>query len=341
MRPFRDLPIARKPSPSASCRLSSRSRRHRCVAGDDVTSLPGAISMSTSSRRPPSSPTTLAPVSRSATSVWSTKSSARSDVRPNIDMVCVYDESGRIFSQFQRAEVRSVPPRGPRHTTGVPVAITAGDGRQRSCRHRVYPRQLFGLVQLDAAAVGCRASRARVRLSCRRAAYTHLQQYLSKPILDLASTLDQRRDERRLLYARSCHHRRRSRTPGRVVQYHARGHPEERHRARRAAPEIAGKQPHQGRISCDRLARAQDAAQMRCLDGCRSSARPIWIPPRSKRPWRASSATRNHKRASSKISSSSPGSLPASCSFNTKPVDLRSSWKPRWTSSGQPRRRRV
>ena len=45
------------------------------------------------------------------------------EVRPNIDMVCVYDKEGRIFSQFQRP-ASGAPPRGRRRHHRRAVAIT-------------------------------------------------------------------------------------------------------------------------------------------------------------------------------------------------------------------------
>ena len=132
IRPFRDHPIARKtltlglvPAIFAllvailasllSTYMTARSNQHADV-----------------DRRRRSSPTTPAPGSRSETSRLSTRSCRRCDVRPNIDMVCVYDETGASFSRFQRATFICPPAWPAAMPATAPVGGETGDGGQRT-----------------------------------------------------------------------------------------------------------------------------------------------------------------------------------------------------------------
>jgi signal transduction histidine kinase len=110
--------------------------------------------------------------------------------RPNIDLVCVYDKAGSAFSSFER-DGFTCPPGWPSGTpVGVPVAVkeaTAGSdpvgvvyirGNYSTLFTWMRRQSLVGLLALLCgilAAVG----------------FTHyLQRYLSTPIVDLAATLD-------------------------------------------------------------------------------------------------------------------------------------------------------
>ena len=112
------------------------------------------------------------------------------DVRPNIDMVCVYDKEGRIFSQFQRASFRC-PTTWPAPTpTGVPMAVTqamAGSEPVGTVFIRGNYSLLFNWMRRQSVV-------AFLALACGFLVAVlltqFLQQYLSKPIVDLSSTLD-------------------------------------------------------------------------------------------------------------------------------------------------------
>jgi signal transduction histidine kinase len=111
-------------------------------------------------------------------------------VRPNIDMVCVFDEAGRIFSRFERAKF-VCPEKWPATTPAtVPVAVQqamAGDKVVATVLIQGNYSGLFAWMRRQSLvaflALGCGFLVA-VLLT------QHLQRYLSKPIVDLASTLD-------------------------------------------------------------------------------------------------------------------------------------------------------
>ena len=111
-------------------------------------------------------------------------------IRPNIDMVCVYDEAGRMFSQFHRARF-VCPEKWPAATPAtVPVAVQhamAGGKVVATVLIQGNYSGLFAWMRRQSLvaflALGCGFLVA-VLLT------QHLQRYLSKPIVDLASTLD-------------------------------------------------------------------------------------------------------------------------------------------------------
>jgi signal transduction histidine kinase len=111
-------------------------------------------------------------------------------VRPNLDMVCVYDEAGRIFSRFER--VRFVCPEtwpavAPMR---VPVAV------QRAMAGNDIVGTVFIQGNYSALFTWMRRQSlvAFLALACGFLVAVlltqHLQRYLSTPIVDLASTLD-------------------------------------------------------------------------------------------------------------------------------------------------------
>jgi len=112
------------------------------------------------------------------------------DVKPNIDMVCVYDKLGRLFSRFQRSGF-TCPPAWPANTPAtVPVAIqhaTAGDEPVGTVYIRGNYSALFTWMRRQSLV----AAMALVCGILIAVLLTHyLQQYLSTPIVRLASTLD-------------------------------------------------------------------------------------------------------------------------------------------------------
>jgi signal transduction histidine kinase len=112
------------------------------------------------------------------------------EVRPNLDLVCVYDKDGRLFSDFQRGSFTcpatwpAVPP--TRVPTGVQQATVANEPVGTVFIQGNYS-ELFlwmrrqSLVALLALACGFLVA---VLLT------HHLQRYLSAPIVDLSTTLN-------------------------------------------------------------------------------------------------------------------------------------------------------
>ena len=112
------------------------------------------------------------------------------DVRPNIDMVCVYDQAGAIFSRFQRAGF-TCPPSWPSETPAtVPVAVKeamAGNHRVGTVYIRGNYVNLFNWMRQQSV-VGFLALVCGVLVAVGLTHY--VQRYLSTPIAELASTLD-------------------------------------------------------------------------------------------------------------------------------------------------------
>ena len=112
------------------------------------------------------------------------------DVRPNIDMVCVYDKAERIFSRFQRAGF-DCPPSWPAETPAtVPVAVTdamAGNKRVGTVYIRGNYTNLFNWMRQQSV-VGFLALVCGILVAVGLTHY--VQRYLSTPIVELASTLD-------------------------------------------------------------------------------------------------------------------------------------------------------
>jgi signal transduction histidine kinase/ActR/RegA family two-component response regulator len=111
-------------------------------------------------------------------------------VRPNIDMVCVYDKKGAIFSRFQRRSF-VCPQVWPAETpAAVPVAVTdamAGTDRVGTVYIRGNYSNLFNWMRQQSL-VGFLALVCGILVAV---ALTHyVQRYLSTPIVELASTLD-------------------------------------------------------------------------------------------------------------------------------------------------------
>ena len=112
------------------------------------------------------------------------------DVRPNIDMVCVYDETGAIFSHFQRRNF-VCPARWPAELPATaPVAVKeamAGNDRVGTVYIRGNYSALFNWMRQQSV-VGFLALVCGILVAV---ALTHyVQRYLSTPIVELASTLD-------------------------------------------------------------------------------------------------------------------------------------------------------
>ena len=111
-------------------------------------------------------------------------------VRPNIDMVCVYDKDGAIFSRFERANFLC-PPVSPTDTpTTVPGAITramAGNDVVGTVFIRGNYLNLFSWMRRQSV-VGVLALICGVLVAIALTQY--VQRYLSTPIVELASTLD-------------------------------------------------------------------------------------------------------------------------------------------------------
>jgi signal transduction histidine kinase/CheY-like chemotaxis protein len=112
------------------------------------------------------------------------------DVRPNIDMVCVYDQAGGLFSHFQRAGF-TCPSVWPAPTpVTVPVAVqeaTAGNQRVGTVYIRGNYLNLFNWMRQQSV-VGFLALVCGVLVAVGLTNY--VQRYLSTPIAELASTLD-------------------------------------------------------------------------------------------------------------------------------------------------------
>jgi signal transduction histidine kinase len=112
------------------------------------------------------------------------------EVRPNLDLVCVYDRDGRLFSDFQRGSF-TCPATWPAvPSTRVPTAIqqaTVANEPVGTVFIQGNYSELFlwmrrqSLVALLALACGFLVA---VLLT------HHLQRYLSAPIVDLSTTLD-------------------------------------------------------------------------------------------------------------------------------------------------------
>src|SRR5688572_5386129 len=112
------------------------------------------------------------------------------DVRPNIDMVCVYDKAGDIFSRFQRRDF-ACPPAWPAETSAaVPVGVKnamAGTDRVGTVYIRGNYSNLFNWMRQQSV-VGFLALACGILVAV---VLTHyVQRYLSTPIVELASTLD-------------------------------------------------------------------------------------------------------------------------------------------------------
>ena len=111
-------------------------------------------------------------------------------VRPNIDMVCVYDREGALFSHFERRNF-ACPAVSPADTPAtVPVAVTkamAGNDAVGTVYIRGNYSNLFtwmrrqSLVAILALICGVLVAIALTQ---------YVQRYLSAPIVQLASTLD-------------------------------------------------------------------------------------------------------------------------------------------------------
>jgi signal transduction histidine kinase/CheY-like chemotaxis protein len=112
------------------------------------------------------------------------------DVRPNIDMVCVYDRAGAIFGHFERRDF-TCPRVWPSETpVTVPVAVKdamAGTNRVGTVYIRGNYSTLFNWMRQQSV-VGSLALVCGILVAV---ALTHyVQRYLSTPIVELASTLD-------------------------------------------------------------------------------------------------------------------------------------------------------
>src|SRR5687767_5759701 len=123
MRPFRDLPIARKTltlglvpaifsllvvilASLLSTYMTARRNQH-----NDVESQATVVADNAGAGLAFGDPQVVDEIVRALR------------VRPNIDMVCVYDNAGAIFSRFERASF-TCPPRWPAATpAAVPVAV--------------------------------------------------------------------------------------------------------------------------------------------------------------------------------------------------------------------------
>ena len=112
------------------------------------------------------------------------------DVRPNIDMVCVYDKTGRVFSDFQRAGF-TCPSTWPAMTPAtVPVAV----------QHAMAGSEPVGTVFIQGNYSGLfnwmrrQTVVALLALACGFLVAVlltqYLQRYLTTPIVALADTLD-------------------------------------------------------------------------------------------------------------------------------------------------------
>jgi signal transduction histidine kinase len=112
------------------------------------------------------------------------------DVRPNIDMVCVYDKAGNLFSRFQRAGF-ACPVSWPAETpAAVPTAVkqaTAGNTPVGTVYIHGNYADLFNWMRQQSM-VGSLALICGVLVAFGLTHY--VQRYLSTPIVELASTLD-------------------------------------------------------------------------------------------------------------------------------------------------------
>jgi signal transduction histidine kinase len=112
------------------------------------------------------------------------------DVRPNIDMVCVYDKAGELFSRFQRTGF-ACPSSWPAQTPmTVPVAVQqamAGNQPVGTVYIRGNYVNLLNWMRQQSV-VGFLALVCGVLVAVGLTNY--VQRYLSTPIAELASTLD-------------------------------------------------------------------------------------------------------------------------------------------------------
>ena len=111
-------------------------------------------------------------------------------VRPNIDLVCVYEKSGAAFSNFQRKGF-VCPPAWPAETpSAVPVAVMqamAGNEPVGTVYIRGNYSNLFNWMRQQSI-VGFMALICGFLVAVGLTQY--VQRYLSTPIVELASTLD-------------------------------------------------------------------------------------------------------------------------------------------------------
>ncbi len=111
-------------------------------------------------------------------------------VRPNIDSVCVYDKAGALFSRFERDNFKC-PPAWPAATpVAVPVAVTqamAGNDPVGTVYIRGNYANLFNWMRQQSV-VGFLALICGVLVATGLTHY--VQRYLSTPIVELATTLD-------------------------------------------------------------------------------------------------------------------------------------------------------
>ena len=111
-------------------------------------------------------------------------------VRPNIDMVCVYDRGGALFSRFNRTGFHC-PARWPAETPATaPVAVKhamAGNDRVGVVYIRGNYSNLMNWMRQQSV-VGFLALMCGILVAVGLTHY--VQRYLSTPIVDLAATLD-------------------------------------------------------------------------------------------------------------------------------------------------------
>jgi signal transduction histidine kinase/ActR/RegA family two-component response regulator len=111
-------------------------------------------------------------------------------VRPNIDMVCVYDKGGALFSHFHRLQF-DCPARWPAATpAAVPTAVKqamAGDHPVGTVYIRGNYSNLMNWMRQQSI-VGFMALVCGILVAVALTQY--VQRYLSTPIVELASTLD-------------------------------------------------------------------------------------------------------------------------------------------------------
>lgn len=111
-------------------------------------------------------------------------------VRPNIDSVCVYDKAGGLFSRFERDRF-TCPPEWPAQTpVTAPVAVTqamAGNDRVGTVYIRGNYAALFNWMRQQSM-VGILALVCGFLVAIGLTHY--VQRYLSTPIVELAATLD-------------------------------------------------------------------------------------------------------------------------------------------------------
>ncbi|RPI53409.1 MAG: response regulator, partial [Acidobacteria bacterium] len=112
------------------------------------------------------------------------------EVRPTIDMVCVYDKAGRMFSHFQRPGFACPPTRPTATPAAVPVGIKeamAGNDPVGTVYIRGNYSVLLNWIRRQSF-VGFLALLCGVLVAVLLTG--HLQRYFSTPIVELASTLD-------------------------------------------------------------------------------------------------------------------------------------------------------